>query len=97
MRSCRNSRPSSELHGELAAGRFAEDTLTANISNAGGRALARAAGRRGVEFETREVSSAVERLLYTQDVGGSKPSPPTSYSKRGAPEEMRSAAIGAIP
>jgi hypothetical protein len=25
------------------------------------------------------VSSVVERLVYTEDVGGSKPSPPTYY------------------
>ena len=29
----------------------------------------------------RVVSSAVERLVYTEDVGGSKPSPPTSFTK----------------
>jgi hypothetical protein len=27
------------------------------------------------------VSSVVERLVYTEDVGGSKPSPPTQYKK----------------
>src|SRR5690348_9190841 len=32
----------------------------------------------------RAVSSAVERLLYTQVAGGSNPSPPTSAPRRGA-------------
>ena len=32
----------------------------------------------GENTEPREVSSAVERLLYTQLVGGSIPSPPTN-------------------
>ena len=33
---------------------------------------------RRYESTARVVSSVVERLVYTEDVGGSKPSPPTS-------------------
>ncbi len=33
----------------------------------------------------RAVSSAVERLVYTEDVGGSIPSPPTMFASRAAP------------
>jgi hypothetical protein len=29
------------------------------------------------------VSSVVERLVYTENVGGSKPSPPTSFKSEG--------------
>ena len=40
------------------------------------------AGRRMPGSRAREVSSAVERLLYTQLVGGSIPSPPTNVALR---------------
>lgn len=33
--------------------------------------------------EVRVLSSVVERLVYTEDVGGSKPSAPTSFEDRG--------------
>ena len=35
---------------------------------------------RRYESTARVVSSVVERLVYTEDVGGSKPSPPTEDS-----------------
>ena len=35
---------------------------------------------RKYESTARVVSSVVERLVYTEDVGGSKPSPPTSFT-----------------
>ena len=35
---------------------------------------------RTYESTARVVSSVVERLVYTEDVGGSKPSPPTSFT-----------------
>jgi hypothetical protein len=34
-------------------------------------------------FFSRAVSSAVERFVYTEDVGGSIPSPPTIVSRQG--------------
>src|SRR5262249_57290077 len=49
------------------------------------------AARGSDKGEGRAVSSAVERLLYTQDVGGSNPSPPTglNYARRPPVEARR--------
>src|SRR5215831_4226979 len=59
------------------------------------RLLLALAARGGDKGEGRAVSSAVERLLYTQDVGGSNPSPPTglNYARR-PPVEARRAKTG---
>jgi hypothetical protein len=40
--------------------------------------MACAGGCRGAKQTARAVSSAVERFVYTEDVGGSIPSPPTT-------------------
>jgi hypothetical protein len=35
------------------------------------------------------LAQLVERLLYTQDVGGSSPSPPTNRSKQASPRDFQ--------